>query len=177
MPHSKELKAKISAGVKRARASGKCPGRPLTRGDSRAIRWTDCAKQRMSDTLRATWQFKFADVPWNDAPAVEKWRRLVAEQCGRCATCGFYEWNGKPIALEMHHVDGNNQNNAKENVSLLCPNCHAQTPNYRLLNKHKGMAPGERSKYYWKRKAASSRGRMTGSQPVDAGSIPAAATN
>ena len=34
----------------------------------------------------------------------------------------------------MHHVDGNHQNNAIENLSMLCPNCHAQTENYRGKN-------------------------------------------
>ena len=44
--------------------------------------------------------------------------------------CGRTEWNGKPIPLELHHINGNNTDNRLENLQLLCPNCHAQTDNY-----------------------------------------------
>ena len=40
-----------------------------------------------------------------------------------------------PIPLELHHIDGNNQNNNLTNLTLLCPNCHAMTDNYRGKNK------------------------------------------
>lgn len=54
-----------------------------------------------------------------------------------CENCGLSEWLGRPISLELNHIDGNNSNNNLINLSLLCPNCHAQTPNYRGLNKKK----------------------------------------
>jgi 5-methylcytosine-specific restriction endonuclease McrA len=37
-----------------------------------------------------------------------------------CAHCGF----GVPEILEVAHLDGNRQNNALENLAILCPNCH-----------------------------------------------------
>ena len=52
-----------------------------------------------------------------------------------CMCCGNSTWNKKPIPLELHHVDGNNHNNNLNNLQLLCPNCHAQTNNYRAKNK------------------------------------------
>lgn len=48
----------------------------------------------------------------------------------RCECCGNSEWNGKPIPTELHHIDGNHNNNALNNLQILCPNCHAQTDNY-----------------------------------------------
>ena len=48
----------------------------------------------------------------------------------RCECCGNSEWNGKPIPTELHHIDGNHNNNALENLQILCPNCHAQTDSY-----------------------------------------------
>ena len=49
----------------------------------------------------------------------------------KCHTCQNTTWNNKKIPLEMHHIDGNSKNNNLSNLQLLCPNCHAQTNNYR----------------------------------------------
>lgn len=44
---------------------------------------------------------------------------------------------GKPIALELHHINGIKNDLRIENLQLLCPNCHAFTDNYRGKNKNK----------------------------------------
>lgn len=49
----------------------------------------------------------------------------------KCYNCNLTHWNDQPIPLELEHKDGNNKNNKLENLTLLCPNCHAQTPTYR----------------------------------------------
>ena len=49
----------------------------------------------------------------------------------KCCVCNLTQWNGKPIPLELEHVDGNHENNSLENLQILCPNCHAQTPTHR----------------------------------------------
>ena len=41
----------------------------------------------------------------------------------------------KPIALELHHINGIHSDNRFENLQILCPNCHAMTDNYRAKNK------------------------------------------
>ena len=48
-----------------------------------------------------------------------------------CEKCGLEIWQGQPIPLEIHHVNGDNTDNRLENLLLLCPNCHALTNNYR----------------------------------------------
>lgn len=52
-----------------------------------------------------------------------------------CEICGLTEWLHNPIPLELDHINGINTDNRIENIRLLCPNCHAQTPNYRGKNK------------------------------------------
>lgn len=48
----------------------------------------------------------------------------------RCECCGITEWNGQPITLQLHHINGKHTDNRLENLQLLCPNCHSQTHNY-----------------------------------------------
>ncbi len=58
-------------------------------------------------------------------------RFLIEERGHRCERCKLETWFDQPIAIEMHHIDGNSDNNTRENLQLLCPNCHAQTPHYK----------------------------------------------
>lgn len=63
-------------------------------------------------------------------------RKLIAEgyKDHRCEACGQRSWQGQPIPLELDHIDGDRTNNRRENLRLLCPNCHALTPTYRGRN-------------------------------------------
>jgi len=49
----------------------------------------------------------------------------------KCEKCKLTKWNNKLIPLELHHIDGNHNNNNLNNIKLLCPNCHSQTISYR----------------------------------------------
>ena len=63
--------------------------------------------------------------------------RLIAQgyKEAKCESCGIEEqWNGKPLVLELDHIDGNNKNNSLINLRILCPNCHSQTPTFRGRN-------------------------------------------
>lgn len=60
---------------------------------------------------------------------------VLEEQNRKCLECGLGEiWNGKKLTLQIDHIDGNNQNNVRENLRGLCPNCHTQTPTYGSKN-------------------------------------------
>lgn len=59
---------------------------------------------------------------------------LLSEQGNKCSVCGLSEWMGKKIPIEIDHIDGNPENNKRENCRLICPNCHAQTDTYKGRN-------------------------------------------
>ena len=50
----------------------------------------------------------------------------------KCDNCGLDAWLQNDVPLELDHVNGDHNDNRLRNLRLLCPNCHAQTENYRV---------------------------------------------
>lgn len=68
---------------------------------------------------------------------------LLAQAQNACTLCGWSVPNpttGKVI-LTIDHVDGNWQNNAVDNLIVLCYNCHTLTPTFGSLNRGNGVGP------------------------------------
>ena len=63
-------------------------------------------------------------------------RRVLAEQDGNCNRCGISSWLGEPLTLELEHKDGNTENNLRDNLECICPNCHSLTATWRGRNKN-----------------------------------------
>jgi hypothetical protein len=63
-------------------------------------------------------------------------QRLIAAgvKPNRCEECGTHRWREAPLSLCLHHVNGERHDNRLENLVLLCPNCHSQTPNFGSKN-------------------------------------------
>lgn len=56
-----------------------------------------------------------------------------------CIICGIKnEWNGKELLFVLDHIDGNSDNNRKENLRMICSNCDSQLPTYKAKNKGSG---------------------------------------
>jgi 5-methylcytosine-specific restriction endonuclease McrA len=66
-------------------------------------------------------------------------KKILIQRHGHyCWGCNLSQWLGKPITLEIEHVNGNNGDNALSNLKILCPNCHAQTDTYKGKNLGRG---------------------------------------
>jgi len=67
-------------------------------------------------------------------------KRLLAEKILQnvCATCGLPGvWEGKALSLQLHHANGDKNDNRLVNIQLLCSNCHSQTATFAGRNKQK----------------------------------------
>lgn len=62
----------------------------------------------------------------------------VPEECSVCSLPP--EWHGKPLRLQLDHIDGNTFNDEMWNLRLICPNCHTQTPTFTGRNTKKQRA-------------------------------------
>ena len=81
---------------------------------------------------------------------------MLAYQCSECGIGP--EWCGKPLTLQLDHKNGNRTDNRLENLRFLCPNCHAQTPNFAG-----GLSPEIKSKNKQKKlERELERGRQLG---------------
>ncbi len=70
---------------------------------------------------------------WGSDNLKKRLFREGVKEC-KCEICGISEWLGKPITLQLHHLNGNHRDNRLENLQILCPNCHSQTDNYARKN-------------------------------------------
>lgn len=89
-----------------------------------------CTKRR-SDYLPFADYIKIGKVQSNKLRKKLLYEGLKEHVCERC---GNVEWQGFPIPLEVHHVNGDKTKNTIDNLQLLCQNCHALTSTYRGKN-------------------------------------------
>lgn len=81
---------------------------------------------------KITWEKKWMNTPTEQLSRAAIKRRLLIEQKNKCSICNIKnEWNGKSLTFELDHINGDNQDNRRNNIRLLCPNCHSQTATFR----------------------------------------------
>jgi Zn finger protein HypA/HybF involved in hydrogenase expression len=89
------------------------------------------SRKRATKTLRESLKKKYKKYDFNDLPRKRKLERILEEQDNRCNHCGLDNWNKKSLILELHHKDGYKDNEKRNNLEYLCPNCHSQTDFWR----------------------------------------------
>ena len=70
--------------------------------------------------------------------SVRDWLLETAgNKCEECSWSKVHPVTGR-VPLQIDHQDGDHTNNVRSNLKVLCPSCHAMTPNYGSLNRGKG---------------------------------------
>ena len=59
---------------------------------------------------------------------------LIEDKCEKCGWCEKPE-GAEFTPCELHHKDGNSHNHVRENLEMICPNCHSLTESYRSKNR------------------------------------------
>jgi len=73
--------------------------------------------------------------------SVPVWMRrfLLEEAKYQCSECGWGEVNTytNTVPLDVDHIDGDAYNNLRENLRVLCPNCHSLKKTFKNTGKRK----------------------------------------
>lgn len=107
------------------KVSEKLKGRKLwSRPDS--FRLAENARKVRMKRLQKTWETEEIQ----NLSDFARRTRILKEQDNQCFVCHLSSWNGSFLKLQLDHIDGNRSNNKRENLRMICPNCHSQTENY-----------------------------------------------
>ena len=93
-----------------------------------------------------TYEYNILKEPFENLSFERLRKRVIIEQEEKCNRCNLDFWLNQPITLELEHKDGNNQNNKRENLEALCPNCHSLTDTWRGKNKNKNKEKSSKLK-------------------------------
>ena len=108
-----------------------------------AATWTKAVKAgRISPRQIKAWTAE-------EALANSKSRRTIKNHLlragiiiNRCDWCGLSEWRGRPLSIQIDHVNGIRDDHRLENLRMLCPNCHSQTDTFAGKNIKSNGSPG-----------------------------------
>ena len=91
--------------------------------------------EKMVEIRKMNHKKKILESNYNDLSFESLRYRILYEQENKCNRCGLDTWCGENLILELEHKDGNNKNNGRNNLEMICPNCHSLTDTWRGKNK------------------------------------------
>lgn len=114
----------VEANLKRANSNkAYFSNEDINKKKDRFLKVSATAKQKRKEKIQ-TELFDFLSITL-------KRERILAEQNFKCNICNMKMlWNGKLLLFQLDHISGDRQNESRENLQLICPNCHSQTDTY-----------------------------------------------
>jgi hypothetical protein len=68
----------------------------------------------------ALFSYLISESPSHYGDVASDYRKTMEAEKKNGCKCG----EKRPYVLLVHHIDGNDQNNVKENLEIVCANCH-----------------------------------------------------
>ena len=127
-----QVRKENSERIKKAHAEGKCTTKGFDKDGARDWAkgkniWTDNRIKSIYDVSLDKIFAYGSKVSKNTL----KNGLIYFHQKNGCFDCDLTEWRGKKISIELHHINGNPIDNRFDNLTMLCPNCHSITDNFR----------------------------------------------
>ena len=134
------------------RKSGKELYKNLTVEAKNKMAWSRGKSSYDDSRIRKKYTDEFIFKENSDVSNIVVKNRLMSSECfeHKCKLCLTEEWFDpfekklKSVNLELDHINGNERDNRKENLRLICSNCHSFTPTYKGRNINKFYKNGEK---------------------------------
>lgn len=101
------------------------------------------AKKYCSESCCIKYRYMNNFLDWYNGNNIKKPNFILREYLEviyghRCSECNITHWLGYEIVFDVDHISGDSSDSSKENVRLLCRNCHSQTKTYSNSKSNKG---------------------------------------
>jgi len=143
-----EWKEKISESVKKSWKNRF----PLKDKNGKRILPPETRKKLSEAAIRGNKNRKYKRKDLEELKSPVHMRERLFEERGRkCERCGWEELNPHTgiVPVQVNHKDGNRKNNKRENLEILCPNCHSLTKHFMFYGRsHRGTYGKKGTKRY-----------------------------
>jgi hypothetical protein len=90
--------------------------------------WTDEQRAKAATRNKELANNRFKNSSWEQLPKSRRREKILEEQNKLCAVCNCSQiWNSKKLVFQLDHISGNRKDESRNNLRLICPNCHSQT--------------------------------------------------